>query len=590
MSGLRSSNAAWGTSLPRATVAIACLAGVGAIGAVGPLGAQSGPRTQVRCAGQIITDITIRTHAPEYGGLFARVPRVERAAEGLHTTTAPEVVRNFVLLERGQPCSPLQRYETERILRAQPFLAQANVTAYADGTEGVRIEVVTVDEPSLVAVVGVRTRAPLLHRLTLGSANLGGHGVYASASWRDGAELRDHLAVRYSNYQLWSRPFQLHLSAARRERGSDWSTVVLLPFLSDVQRSAWRIGVSRSLDYVPYRRDAPFAAAIAVDRVLGDVGATARVGRPGRLALLGISATVERTRSGSTPVALGPGGQLPDSTAALIGRFESYRSARVNALLGLRAVRFMRVTAFDALSAEQDVRKGAQLGVTLGRSLPLDDRWDNDVYTAVGTYVGAGAPRSFAAMEGGAEARRAFGDDHWSAIYAGGRAAMYFRPHDRHTWTTSAEWSASYRARVPVQLSLADRRAGVSGYSKSHEGGARRVVLRSEERWLLGDIRGTGDLGITGALEAGRLWVGDAALGVSTPWRSSVAAGVVMAIPPRSQRLWRAELALPFTRAAGAKWEIRFSSADETSRWWIEPPDLRRSGRRAPLGDVFSWP
>lgn len=559
------------------------------LGAIGSLGAQTGTRTQVRCAGQIISDITIRAQAPEYGGLFARLPAIERAAEGLHTTTAPEVVRNFVLLKRGEPCAPLQRYETERILRAQPFLAQADVTAYADGADAVRIEVVTVDEPSLIAVVGVRTRAPLLHRLTLGSANLGGRGVYASASWRDGGELRDHVAGRYSNYQLFSQPFQFHVSAARRERGSDWNTVVLLPFLSDVQRSAWRVGVSRMLDFVPFRRDAPLAAAVAVDRVLGDVGATARVGRPGRLALLGISATVERARSGNMPVALGSGGQLPDSTAALIDRFETYRSARLNALLGFRAVRFMRVTAFDALSAEQDVRKGGQVGVTIGRSLPLDDRWDDDMYAAVGTYLGGGAPRSFAALEAGAEGRRAFGDDHWSAIYAGGRAALYLRPHNRHTLTTSAEYSASHRARVPVQMSLADRRAGVAGYSKSHEGGARRLVLRTEERWRLGDIRGTGDLGVTGSLEAGRLWVGDAALGVSTPWRPSVGVGIVMAIPPRSQRLWRAELALPLTHAAGAKWEIRLTSADETARWWVEPHDLRRSGRRAPLGDVFSY-
>lgn len=553
------------------------------------LGAQTGTRTQVRCAGQIISDITIRAQAPEYGGLFARLPAIERAAEGLHTTTAPEVVRNFVLLQRGQPCDPLQRYETERILRAQPFLAQADVTAYADGSEGVRIEVVTVDEPSLIAVVGVRTRAPLLHRLTLGSANLGGHGVYASASWRDGGELRDHVAARYSDYQLFSRPFQFHVSAARRERGSDWNSVVLLPFLSDVQRSAWRVGVSRMLDLVPYRRDVPLAAAVAVDRVLGDVGATARVGRPGKLALLGISATVERARSGGMPVALGSGGELPDSTPALIDRFESYRSARVNALLGFRAIRFMRVTGFDALRAEQDVRKGGQFGVTIGRSLPLDNRWDDDMYAALGAYVGGGAPRSFAALEAGAEGRRAFGADHWSAIYAGGRGAVYLRPHNRHTLITSAEWSASYRARVPVQLSLADRRAGVAGYSRSHEGGARRLVLRSEERWRLGDIRGTGDLGVTGSLEAGRLWVGDAALGVSTPWRPAVGVGIVMAIPPRSQRLWRAELAVPLTSAGGAKWEIRLTSADETTRWWVEPHDLRRSGRRAPLGDVFSY-
>lgn len=555
------------------------------------LGAQGLPRTQARCSGQIISDVAIRTHAPDYGGLFALTPALERAVDALHTTTAPEVVRNFVLLKKGEPCSPLQRYETERILRAQPFLAQANVTAFADGVDGVRIEVVTVDEPSLIAVVGIQRRAPPLHRLTLGSANLGGQGVHASASWRDAGELRPHFGARYSNYQLFGEPYQLHLVGARRERGSDWSAVVLLPFLTDVQGSAWRVGVSRTLDFVPYRRDSSLAAGVGVDRTLGDIGAIARLGRPGRLAVLGISATVERARTSRMPVALGTEGEVPDTTPSLIDAFESYRTARVNLLLGLRGVRFMRVQRFDALNAEQDVRRGAQLGVALGRSLPFAG-WDDDIYTSVGFYVGGGGANSFAALEGGAEGRRplngAGGD--WNAMYVGGRAATYFRPHSRHTLTSSAEWSAAYRPRLPVQLSLADRRFGVRSYAKSTEGGARRLVLRSEERWYLGDVRGSADLGVTAFAETGRLWLGDAALGSNTGWRPAVGAGIVTAIPRRSQRLWRAEFAVPVQSGGGGRFEIRLSSADMTPRWWVEPHDLRRSGRRTVLGDLFSWP
>jgi hypothetical protein len=402
--------------------------------------------------------------------------------------------------------------------------------------------------------------------------------------------LRSHIAARYSNYQLRGNPYQLHLSAARRERGSDWSSLVLLPFLTDVQRSAWRAGLARTRDFVPYRREGAATAAVAVDRTLGDMGAMARVGRPGSLALLGLSTTYERATSGGMPVALGADGELPDSTPELIGRFESYRAARLNALLGWRAVRFMRVTGFDALSAEQDVRKGAQLGLVVGRGIPLDDDWDDDVYTSLGLYAGAGGPNSFAAVEAGGEGRRATDAEHWNAVYMGGRAAWYLRPHTRHTITTSAEWSAAREPRLPVQLSLADRRAGVRGYAKSPEGGAERVVLRAEERWRLGDLRGTSDLGVTAFVEGGRLWRGDAALGTDTPWRLALGGGIVLAIPPRSQRLWRAEFAIPLSADAGGRFEVRLSAADRTPRWWMEPHDLRRSGRRSPLGDLFSWP
>jgi hypothetical protein len=114
--------------------------------------------------------------------------------------------------------------------------------------------------------------------------------------------------------------------------------------------------------------------------------------------------------------------------------------------------------------------------------------------------------------------------------------------------------------------------------------------LRGEERWRLGDLRGTADFGVTAFAESGRLWLGDAALGADTPWRSSVGAGLVFAIPPRSRRMWRAEFAVPLTKGGGGKFEVRLSSVDRTPHWWVEPNDLRRSGRRTPLGDLFGWP
>ncbi|MGQ0539449.1 MAG: hypothetical protein ACT4R6_10910 [Gemmatimonadaceae bacterium] len=562
-----------------------------AVWAGGSLGAQVAPqRTQVRCAGQPISDISVRTQAPRYGGLFARVPALGGIMEGLHRTTEPDVVRDFVLLTRGEPCSPLKRYETERILRAQPFLAAANVTAYDDGAQGVRVEVVTVDEPSVVASLGVQSEGPYLDRLTLGSGNLGGQGLYAAASWRDGEGLRDYIAARYGNYQLWSHAYQMHLAGVRRERGSEWSASLVLPFLSDVQSAGWRIMASRNIDFVPFRRSGAADLAVMTDRTFGEGGAMVRFGRPGRLALVGLSTTVERARSATSPVVLVDSGTMPDTTAALSGRFETYRAARINALLGLRALRFLRVTGFDALSGEQDVRTGVQLAITLGRSIPFDRQWDDDYYGAAGLYLGAGGRNRFAALEAGAEGRRAIAEDHWSAVYGGGRASLYLRPHGRHTVITSAEWTAGYRTRLPFRLSLADRTGGVPGFAHSRAGGGRRLVVRGEERWRLGDIRGTADLAVSAFAEAGKLWAGDVALGNTTSWRPAVGFALLTAVPPRSRRLWRVELALPLVKTDRASPELRFTSGDATRQFWVEPFDLRRNRRRAVLGDLFNWP
>ena len=85
--------------------------------------AQQAPRTQVACNGQIISEIVIRSHAPSYGGLFERSVVLGRLVTWMHVATAPSVIRNFVQLKEGAPCSSFLR----------------------------RVEITTVDEPSVIA-------------------------------------------------------------------------------------------------------------------------------------------------------------------------------------------------------------------------------------------------------------------------------------------------------------------------------------------------------------------------------------------------------------------------------------------------------
>jgi len=53
---------------------------------------------------------------------------------------------SFLLLSARQPCTERLRAESERILRFQPFLADATVRAFPDDVGGVRIEVESIDE------------------------------------------------------------------------------------------------------------------------------------------------------------------------------------------------------------------------------------------------------------------------------------------------------------------------------------------------------------------------------------------------------------------------------------------------------------
>jgi len=116
-------------------------------------------RPVVVCAGQRVDDVVIYADAPAVRSLN-RVPALARAARAIHRTTRPDVIRRFLLLDRGDGCSEIRRAESERILRAQPFIAEARVFVVANGEGGVDVEVQTSDETALVlgGIVSARSR------------------------------------------------------------------------------------------------------------------------------------------------------------------------------------------------------------------------------------------------------------------------------------------------------------------------------------------------------------------------------------------------------------------------------------------------
>src|SRR5204862_405602 len=89
-----------------------------------------------QCDGQIVSAIAIAPRAPSFIQ-FPRLLRPLARAVGLHhTTTKADVTRRFLLLSVGQPCTERLRTESERILRFQPFLADARVRAFPDEAGG----------------------------------------------------------------------------------------------------------------------------------------------------------------------------------------------------------------------------------------------------------------------------------------------------------------------------------------------------------------------------------------------------------------------------------------------------------------------
>jgi hypothetical protein len=560
----------------------AVVAGLLAIAAVEARAQQDTLEVPVLCEGQPISQIEVRTRAP-----FAprdvpwyRAPL--RVLEELHSTTDPSVVRRYLLLRAGQPCTERRLRETERLLRSYPFFASARASAYRDERGGIKVIVVTTDE--LTAVVDGTFRGSRPTSLTLGERNIGGTGTEVVGGWRDGRH-RDGFGLAMVDHQFLGLPYRLDLVAERGDIGERrWLAQVAKPFLIEEQRRAWRATATEIDKRFPFLRvesDAP--VELAISRRFYDVGGVFRLGPPGRLSLFGISFSREEDASLLPPI--------PDTTGraeGLLARYDERRNARINALWGFRSLSFRQMERVDALTATQDIARGVQLGLLFGRSLNVLATADDDVFVASDLYIGAGNGRTFLRVDARGEGRQNYDVNAWDGILAASELSLYQLLGPRHTLQFDAEWSGGWRQRSPFQLTFGERQAGVRGYRQAREAGARRLVFRLEDRWLIDTFRDDADVAGAIFVDAGRLWAGDVPYGIDTPFRVGAGIGILAAVPSGSRRTYRLELAIPFHHSTGAGWEVRVRTTSVgLPLGWREPDDVARSRERAVPRSVF---
>jgi hypothetical protein len=542
------------------------------------------------CASQLIRDVVVHTSAPT-AAILRRVPVLERIVAAVHTTTDPDVVRRFVLLKPGDRCTELRRADSERILRAQPFIAEASITVLPNDDGTVSLDVRTSDEVALVLGIAASTHNPPLRFARIGDANIGGQGIYLAGDWRSGEPFRNGFGGRFVDNQLFGRPYVFALEGHQTPLGSDWDAAATHPYYTDIQRIAWRARAGSSDDYVQYQNDRSSSHALRLTRSYFDAGGIVRVGPPGRLSLFGASISGDDERPGAYPVLVTKDGFAPDSSMALLNRFTDHRIARVNALWGVRDIGFKTVRGFDAISGTQDLPIGFQLGSMFGRSLSVLGSRDDDIFMAADVYVGAVGRNNALRLQLTGEARRDNDHDMWDGILASGRAVQYFKAMPVHTATLTLEYSGGWRQRIPFNLSLSDPNGGVRGYASSNTPGGQRFVARLDNRVFVGRPFNLADIAVAAFADAGRLWAGDIPYGVNTPVRSSAGVSLLGAVPPGSRRIWRVDLAYAMQpEVGGRRFELRVTNVDRTPFFLPEPSDIGATRERTVPVSVFRWP
>ena len=570
----------WALALVTCPLALAAGQGI-------PSPAPSG-RPIVPCAGQPINDIVIYADAPTVANL-GRFPRLAAIARAMHATTRTELIRRFLLLDRGDACNELRRAESERILRAQPFIAEADAFIVQNEDGGVDLEVRTSDEAAIVLGGSVRAATPHVTSLLFGNANVAGQGLYLSMSWRDGAGFRDGVGGRLIDHQFIGRPWIFAVEGERASLGGSWRVESAHPFLTDLQRVAWRLRVGRSNGYVELLQADGIRPNVALQRGFFDVGGILRVGNPGRLNLVGFSVTGLEERAGGR-LTLPDSGVVQD-VGPVPSPFTPHRIARANALIGVRDIVFERIEGIDALTAAQDVPVGFQVGTLVGRSLPMPgEHEDEDVFLAGDLYVGASSGISTSRLQLQAEGRRPIGSRAWDGVIATGRLTHYLRFTPRHRNMVALEFSGAYRQRTPFQLLLGIPEGGVRGYEQSYFAGGQRLVARTEERYVLGSLFGLGEVGMATFADVGRQWAGDVPFGTTTGVKGSLGVSLLAAFPARSARVWRADLAFPVSTGANARWTVTFTNTDRTAFVFRNARDVTEGREITVPSSIFAWP
>jgi hypothetical protein len=169
-----------------------------------------------------------------------------RLADRLHIVTRPEVIERQVLMKPGDPYSPAAAAESERILRRNRYLYDAQIRPIPVGDGEVDLEVVTRDVWTLQGGVGFhRSGGANTTHFDIQDINFLGAGKGISLSHQSSVDRTANL-VSYDDPSLLGTHGRLDMAYSDNSDGSFKSLSLERPFYSLDTR--WALGGAATLD------------------------------------------------------------------------------------------------------------------------------------------------------------------------------------------------------------------------------------------------------------------------------------------------------------------------------------------------------
>lgn len=596
--------------IPAAAAALLLSAGLAAQepDAFAPSACESGRITRVVIDNHSIFD----TSDPD---LDHRLDWAYRLANRLHFRTRSSVIRRELVFDEGDCYDPALLEESERLLRALGFLAEADIHGVRQEDGGYHVIVDTQDEWSTKAEV--QADGGGLEGGEIQEANLLGTGQRLELFYRD-RRLAQSYGLAYHTPQMFGTRWDFGLRAGSTRAGTFFEQTVAFPFVGEQGRWA---------AVQAFRRDDRLFDLVAAEAPAGmdelpepevhlllpmrekgmDVGLVKRIGRIGSLSVIGAALSFQELSypGGRGRSVLVYGDEYNDTTAIVAdfvdpvwSELSETQNIRAFLLLGHRSVEWTERDRLDAMRASQDVRVGAEISLALGRSLPGLELAD-DLFGTLTLFSGMTFGESVLLINDlRVDARRDFDAPieaaEWRDVLGEGRMLAYWTPPwtTRHTFVGHVTAAGGWNNVTPFQLTLGGERA-LRGYDDWRFPGGRRVVLSAEDRYYLGwPFPDLIDLGLTAHVDAGHIWRGDVPqpYGADSGWKFSGGLGVRVNFPAGGRTTYRVDYAMPFDRGPGdGRLLISVGEVLGIDRRF-DRPEITRSRMSRLSADLFNFP
>lgn len=163
-------------------------------------------------------------------------------ANTIHFRTREAIIRRELLFKEGQPFDQALIEETERNIRALPFIRRAEVEGYVNSSGTLSVMVRAYDSWTLEPVAHVK-RAGGVNELRFGLAegNVLGYGKRFSAEYGKYGR-HDRKSFEWSDPQVLGRRLRYDLTAQENSEARLYATKIERPFFASIAKVSWGAG------------------------------------------------------------------------------------------------------------------------------------------------------------------------------------------------------------------------------------------------------------------------------------------------------------------------------------------------------------